>query len=357
LAGNYEAAVHDLDQALVREPAFWPALLNRGVSHWLAGDLPRAEADFTSVLAAPAERRLMEAAYYRGQILLSQGRDREAMNDFSAVLDELPHLTNARWFRAQAHFRLGDEQAAVADVQSLVASREGAAEPASQLAVGKTLRSLAMELDGEASLAAWRQAAEALERWVEVNPSDAEGYSHRGAVEQDLGRLDRAIAYYSKGLELAPESAPLRTLRGWAYDAKGQLAQALVDFHEAVRLSPANAEAHTGLGYVLARSGASDLARQEASTALLYGADDYRVLHNIACIYAQLSTGEGNERLEYENLALSLLQRAVALWQQNRAGPDERELIRMEPAFPPTLRSRIEYARLIGDAQNDSGKP
>ena len=125
------------------------------------------------------------------------------------------------------------------------------------------------------------------------------------------------------------------------------VAQARADFDAALKLVPDHAEAHAGLGYVEALRGAGPAARREAQAAVLYAAGDYLILHNVACVFAKLSEGEGSPAREYEDLALDYLRRAVELWKRDRTGPNELNLIRGESAFGPRLRGRPEFKQLL----------
>ena len=49
-------------------------------------------------------------------------------------------------------------------------------------------------------------------------------------------------------------------------------------------------------------------AQQEADLALLYGADNYLILHNVACIYAALAQAGGGQAPAYQDVAMALLQ-------------------------------------------------
>ncbi len=119
------------------------------------------------------------------------------------------------------------------------------------------------------------------------------------------------------------------------------------DFARAVRLDPSNAEAHTGLGYLWAQRGKNAEAQRAASQALLHGAGDYFVLHNVACIYARLAQMDKDRAAEHEDLALVLLQRGVELWRRGGTGPSAIELMKWEPAFLPSLKARPEFQKLI----------
>ncbi|MFI5461285.1 MAG: hypothetical protein ACHRXM_38265 [Isosphaerales bacterium] len=60
----------DLNRAIQLNPEFLPARLNRGVVYWHQGKLDPALADFAAVLTPPKEKRLIEAAFSRGQLYL-----------------------------------------------------------------------------------------------------------------------------------------------------------------------------------------------------------------------------------------------------------------------------------------------
>src|SRR5207244_10835593 len=91
------------------------------------------------------------------------------------------------------------------------------------------------------------------------------------------------------------------------------------DFARVIHDHPGHAEAHAGLGYVHACRNRNAEAQREANLALLHGAGDYLVLHNIACIYAELSAVDNPRLQEYQNLALDELGRAVQLWKREPA--------------------------------------
>ena len=178
--------------------------------------------------------------------------------------------------------------------------------------------------------------------------SSTELFAQLGAVYELQGKVPEAIEAYSDGLNLASDSTVLHNLRGWALEkTKRDLAK--LDFAESVRVDPHNAESHTGLGYIEALNGNGDAARREAAIALLSDADNYLTMHNIACIYAQLSVAEPGQKVECEDLAIKALGRAVTLCQLNAAVSPELEidLIRSESSFPDSLRTRSQFQHLL----------
>ena len=351
LSGRPEEALVDLDRAVQLDPSFQPARLNRGVVHWLQENTDAAMTDFTAVLAAPADKRLIEAGYYRGQLLLQMHRTREALADLSMVIDARGDFRPAYWLRAQTRFRLGsydDGQSDLARFLVLGVRKSKGEQVDSRVAMGKTLRQMALELDGEARKQALIWAADELHAAIAAGESTAEVFRHLGQVQEDRGEDREAIKLYSQGLALSPDHVMLRNMRGWAYVKVGQLELARADYSEALRRSPDDAVSHAGLGWVLAQVGAADDARKEASAALLSGSDNYKILHNVACIYGRLSGSAIGEKLEHENLAIAALKQAVDIARGLGAGAEEEEYIRREEeAFPESLRSRPEFERLL----------
>src|SRR5207302_10219271 len=121
--------------------------------------------------------------------------------------------------------------------------------------------------------------------------------------------------------------------RGWVYNNLGKLAEAKTDFTEALRLDPNHAEAHAGLGYVSARQRAIGVAQQEALQVLLlrdkvHHRSDYILFHNVACIYAVLALADPSRTTPYQDQAIDLLERAIALWRRRDDGPNEIDAIK-----------------------------
>jgi tetratricopeptide (TPR) repeat protein len=158
--------------------------------------------------------------------------------------------------------------------------------------------------------------------------------------EQSLEPLSRAIA-------LAPDDAQVLINRGWVNEKLDRLDAARADFAAALRVSSNQAEAMTGLGYVAARAGNAREAQLDASMAMITGSDDYRIVHNVACIYAQLSVSDRAQAAGHEKAAIGFLNQAIDRWNRGWGGPHEIELIRSEVAFPASIRSRPDFQNLL----------
>ncbi len=159
----------------------------------------------------------------------------------------------------------------------------------------------------------------------------------------------QSIDQYSKQLESAPDDVATRNMRGWNYVKLKRYDLAADDFRKSIELAPEDAEAHTLFGYLMALQGDETASEISATKGVLYGGQSYLVLHNVACIYAELaraSSIQPKQRIEYEDAALAVLARAIKLAHQNPAGVDLIEIIRNEPAYQ-SLKERTEFQQML----------
>jgi tetratricopeptide (TPR) repeat protein len=272
LSNNNQGAVADLTKAIELDPTFQPARLNRGIAYWLNGETDAAETDFDAVLAAPDDKRLVEAALYRGQIFLSKKRPQEALEDFSTVVAARPNLRVAYWYRAHANFLSGNFDSGMADVKKYSAL-DPDPKADSRLVLGKALRKMGQQCAGRTRAQLLLGAAQQIQAAISADEATPELLEQLGAVQELLGDVPQALAIYSQAIKLAPASARLRNLRGWAHVGQKDYEKARDDFAEALKISPNDPNAHSGLGYALAELGQKDDARKEASAAWLGRSD------------------------------------------------------------------------------------
>jgi len=348
MLGEFASAEADLNEALRLAPNFRPARLNRGFVWSLQGRDEEALAEFDATLQPPAEAALTEAAFYRAQVHAERSDFVTALRDCEHFLTQRPSFRPALVLAAQLHFRQGDDSAAMRRVEELLASgsqpTHAPTSTEARLARGRVLRELAVGLDMAAQQRVLRLA------WQDLEAAHSpEADSDITAIKDLLGATEEAIDRYSQRLSAAPHDVDTRVLRGWCYAKLQRYELAAADFQAAIEQAPDDAEAHSGWGYVQALSGNPADAELAAMQALLLGANDYLVLSSVACIYGELADARPARAAEYEDLALTLLERAVTLARQHPAGFDEREFLRTEPAFHSSLRARPEFQRLLGE--------
>ena len=350
---HYKEAEQDLDRAVGLDPEFLPSRLNRGVVYWNQGKQKEALADFDLVLQAPKDKRLVQAAFYRGQLYLQLGDTAKALADFDQVIADQLRIRPIYLYRARIHFAQGNDVRGLADLDAYLADNRPF-DPRSWEAHGqrgRLLRLLYSELPSDvrqkpSGQALAMQALIQLEAAVKQGARSAAVFDDLGAMLELTGKVPEAVAAYGKGLELAPKDVKLLIKRGWANDQLNQRDEALKDFNAAAGIDAENAEAHTGIGYIRALQKLPPEAQRAADLALLHGADNYLILHNVACIHAALSQTGERQAAAHQDVAMALLRRAVKLWKQAGTGPNEIDQIKGDDTFKP-LRERRDYRELI----------
>jgi tetratricopeptide (TPR) repeat protein len=349
-----DEAEADIDQALAIDPRCLPARMNRGVLRVIQNRPADAAAEFDALIAS--QNPPPEAIYYRAQLFLSAGDSTRAGASLDRLLRDFPEFTPARLLRAKIRLTLAQTREASADLDAYLAAESAMTSVVDPRVVrGHLLRLIAAELPKGGRGPALELAAAELSAAIRDNPTTPpEAHADLGVVLHLQGRLTPALESYARAIALAPGTAQLYVNRGWSLDAANRLADAEADFRKALALSPDHAEATAGLAYVLARQGQRDEAQQRASLALLTDPNEYRVLHNVACVYAALSTTDATRATTHQDAAIRLLERAITLWRAGWGGPDEMELIRDEPAFPQSMRQREDFKRLLQPSQPTS---
>lgn len=86
------------------------------------------------------------------------------------------------------------------------------------------------------------------ERGYRDHTDHAHAYCNRGVVHQITGAGQRAIADFTRAIQLRPEDARYYNNRGVAYSSVGRFDLAIADFDKAIGLDPRHAKAHKGRG-------------------------------------------------------------------------------------------------------------
>ena len=150
------------------------------------------------------------------------------------------------------------------------------------------------------------QAAEMLQKALDISPSDYELHNNLGLAQQSLGKLAKAEASYQKAIELKPDFAAGYNNLGNAQNLLGRSGQAEQSYRSAISLRPDYVEAHNNLGTVL-----QDTARLEASEV------SFKQAISFDPAYAKA----------HSNLGISL----VALGRASEAEESYRQAIQLDP--------------------------
>jgi tetratricopeptide (TPR) repeat protein len=100
--GEYDAAIHNFDEAIRIDAKFAPAYENRGIAHKAKGDSARAIADFDQ--AIKLDPQYARPYYNRGTVYASKGDHHRAVADFQESIrldpDDPSAYNSAAWILA-----------------------------------------------------------------------------------------------------------------------------------------------------------------------------------------------------------------------------------------------------------------
>jgi tetratricopeptide (TPR) repeat protein len=121
---------------------------------------------------------------------------------------------------------------------------------------------------------------------IELDPKDAKHWYNRGVDHEKLGQLDKALADYSKALDLDPKYTEAWLNRGVLYcDHLGQPAKAVADFSEAINLDPKDAKHWYNRGVAHKRLGELDKAVADYSQVIKLNPKFVQAWHNRGILY------------------------------------------------------------------------
>lgn len=121
----------------------------------------------------------------------------------------------------------------------------------------------------------------ALQKAVELAPSDAETYKNLAGKQNEIGQFTEALGNCRKALAIRPDYAEAHSILGAALSALGWLDEALASFRLAQQFKPDCAEAYNDLGNALQGLGLIDEAVASYRRALALKPDFHQAFSNI----------------------------------------------------------------------------
>ncbi len=204
----------------------------------------------------------------RGTTLYGEQRYAEALACFEKALALHPFHARAHGNRANALFSLGRREEALQAVRAALAIDPGLAifwhsKAHVELALGQaplastSFREFVALAQGGDLAGLVQDARVQLDRLaakkVPPAPRDALAWAAAGCRHGADGRLREAIEAFDRGLRLDPRMAMLWTLRGEAQNGGGDWDEAIESYEKAIALEPRDARAWHGKGMALAR--------------------------------------------------------------------------------------------------------
>ena len=317
--GHADQAVAAYKRALELHPGFMPALVRLGDVYL---DLRRPGLAAERYQRALAVQPAAAAAYYGlGKVALARDQDEEAVKHFYQALELQPQASAIRFPLAQALRRLGNGQAAAAQLAEFGHNQVAIPDP-----VLRRLRSLG---------------------------TGAAIHAVRGQRALDGGDLQLAINEFQQALEGDPDNVPVRRMLALCLRKTGDLETAIDHYRKAAQLEPANALNHQDLALALSEQGVFEEAIGAFRQALAISSDFQQAKIGLGIALARAGRVQQalrvfDEILERDPLVAAVhFERSMALVKLGRLDEARTALNRLLNIEPDHVVGRVNLIRLL----------
>jgi len=220
---HWDDALQDFDRAVeLTTGTDYVPLLNRGIVRGNKKMIDEGLSDLNRALGLVSQKAIRAVIYYHmGTIKAGEGLYEQAIQDYSRSITADPEKLYTYEGRARIYFAQNRYQQAIADWTHIFAD-----EP-DVMPLLYRAQAYWRSGDEDNALADYHEA-------VKLFPDSAPAHSARGYYRAASGELDEALADANYAIEIAPEAASGYTTRGYIHFLKGDFEQSLLDFEQAI---------------------------------------------------------------------------------------------------------------------------
>ena len=308
--GDYEAAVDEFNQAIVRAPDYAGAYYQRGMAYWALGKNDLAMLDFEE--ATNVDETFAPGYYQQGLLYVEQADYDAALTAYDTALELDDEYVDAYVSRGYVYLLTEDYEAAIADYDAALNldpdnlagynDRGVAYEYLEEYEYAIANYTAAIRRDDTYVLAytnradlyrrleQYEKALADYDQALALDTTDSSIYNERGIVYDELERYDEALADYSEAILLDPEEAIYYRNRAGVQRALGNYEAAVADYTQAIALGPEDVDTIYYRGVSHHDLGNLDKARRDYERVLELSPDDVYAQYGIG----QLDYAEGN---------------------------------------------------------------
>ena len=213
-----------------------------------------------------------------------------------------------------------------------------------------------------------RDAIEAYNKAIELDPRYADSYNSRGIAYSNSGKTWQAFNDYNKAIELNPQNAAAYLNRGFAYDLSGNTRLAVTDYNTAIELNPQFAPAYINRGNVFSKTGNTRQAINDYNKAIELNPQIAEAYLNRGLAYD--NAGNARQAINDYNKAIELNPQKVEAYynrgtaysnagNNRQAINDYNKAIELDPRFAEAYYNRGRAYYMVGNnrqAINDYNK-
>jgi tetratricopeptide (TPR) repeat protein len=257
---DFPGAQSALEKSVQLDPKWIVARISLG-DFYLARGKP-ADALSSYLAGVGIDSNSPDAHYSLGKGLESTGDVKAAEGEYRTALRLAPNS-------ALSHIALGDLLGRTARTDAAIAEYETAANLAPKSGEPQLRIGMAYQVKGRSDLAeqAYREA-------VALQPNLVVALNNLAWIDlQKPQKLDEALTFAKKTVELVPSASQFQDTLGWVYHVKGDNQQAVVTLRKGITLSPKDPEIHYHLAVVYQDLKKPQDALSEVNTSLSLNKD------------------------------------------------------------------------------------
>ena len=292
--GDFNLAIQDFEMAIKLQPKRVFGYVNRAAAYLQRNEWHLAIENYTKVIEL--NRELVMAYYSRGTAWLSLSEWEKAKTDLTIAKDKGLDITAAfhNMYRSVAVFEQKHGVQLPGDIVILLTSE---VEPDDADTYNAHGIAYGEKGDFDKAIAAFTKA-------IELNPEFALAYNNRGAAYAEKGEIGKAINDYNEAIKLNPREARAYHNRGFAYTKQGDFERAINDYNKAIKLNPNYALIYNGRGNAYAEKGEIENAINDYNTAIEINPRFALPYYNRGNAYAE--KGEIENAINDYNMAIQL---------------------------------------------------
>jgi tetratricopeptide (TPR) repeat protein len=243
---------------------------------------------FAEVKAAEERAAYAKQWLEKGLQHYEKGEYDASIEDFTKAIDLTPDFAKAYINRGHALEKRGLKERARADYDK-VAGMERSKKVNEWFSQGMQYF---QKKEYDKALAAYSRA-------IELQPDLVQAYANRGAVYNRLGKYDRAIADFDKAVALDKDNSSVYENRGLAYFNAGQYEKAIKDYTSAITLKPNDGAAYYNRGVAYTTIKRYDKAIYDLSRALAFDPNNADAYSSRGTAYYKAGDA-GNALIDFE---------------------------------------------------------
>ena len=143
-----------------------------------------------------------------------------------------------------------------------------------------------------------------LDKALEINPDLWEVWSNKGLIYTEQKKYGDAKVHFAHSMELKPDYEETYNNRGSMFFKKGEYNLALRDYFKSIKINPAFEQPYYNIGRVYYARSDYETARQYYEKALELFPDFYKAYNGIGLVYTQQGKYERAERSFFQALEL-----------------------------------------------------